>query len=123
MKNAVRRSMLLAVAALAASVALVLAASTGAATRFLHVSPTSVARGGTVTVSGKGCRAGDTVYLISTPFVGNAFVQHSVATRARANGTFSRVVRIRRYVRIGRYLITARCGGGNLGVAARLRVY
>jgi len=87
------------------------------------VSPTSVARGSHVTVSGRGCRAGDVVYLISPPFVGNAFVQHSVATKARANGTFSRVVRIRLHVRRGRYLITARCGGGNLGVAARLRVH
>ena len=76
-----------------------------------------------MTVSGKGCRAGDVVYLISPPFVGHAFVSHSVATRARANGTFSRSVRIRTSIRKGRYLITARCGGGNLGVSARLRVY
>jgi hypothetical protein len=106
-----------------AVVALVLAATVTAATPRLSVQPTSVARGGTVTVSGRGCLAGDLIYLISPPFVGNAFVQHSVATRARSNGTFSRHVRIRRYVHPGRYLITARCGGGNLGVAARLRVH
>jgi hypothetical protein len=88
----------------------------------LRVHPTSAARGGTVTVSGTGCRAGDIVYLISPPFVGNAFVQHSVATRARPNGSFSRRVAIRRSIRAGRYAITARCGGGNLGVAAHLRV-
>jgi hypothetical protein len=76
-----------------------------------------------VSVSGTGCRAGDLVYLISTPFKGNAFVQHSVATRAHSTGNFSRSVRIRTNVRPGRYLITARCGGGNLGVSARLRVY
>jgi hypothetical protein len=105
-----------------AVVALVVAATVTAATPRLSVQPTSVARGGTVTVSGRGCLAGDLVYLISPPFVGNAFVQHSVATRARSNGSFSRHVRIRRYVHPGRYLITARCGGGNLGVAARLRV-
>jgi hypothetical protein len=102
---------------------LVVAATVTAATPRLSVQPTSVARGGTVTVSGRGCLAGDLVYLISPPFVGNAFVQHSVATRARSNGSFSRHVRIRRYVHPGRYLITARCGGGNLGVAARLRVH
>lgn len=102
--------------------ALALAGTAAATTRALHVSPTTVARGGIVTVSGKGCLAGDTVYLISPPFLGNAFVQHSVATRARANGTFSRRVTIRRHVRPGRYLITARCGGGNLGIAAHLRV-
>jgi hypothetical protein len=103
--------------------ALVLTGTLAAATRSISVHPTSIARGGTVTVSGKGCRAGDVVYLISPPFVGNAFVAHSVATRARANGSFSRRVRIRMSVRAGRYLITARCGGGNLGVSARLRVY
>lgn len=106
-----------------AVVALVVAATATAATPRLSVQPTSVARGGTVTVSGRGCLAGDVVYLISPPFVGNAFVEHSVSTRARSNGTFSRRVRIRRFVHVGRYLITARCGGGNLGVAAHLRVH
>jgi hypothetical protein len=103
--------------------ALVLAGTLAAATPRLTVHPASVARGGTVTVSGRGCRAGDIVYLISPPFVGNAFVAHSVATRARSNGSFSRLVHIRTSIRAGRYLITARCGGGNLGLAARLRVY
>jgi hypothetical protein len=106
-----------------AVVALVVAATVAAATPRLSVQPTSVARGGTVTVSGRGCLAGDVVYLISPPFVGSAFVAHSAATRARANGSFSRRVRIRTSVHVGRYLITARCGGGNLGVAAHLRVH
>jgi len=103
--------------------ALVLAGTPAAATPRLSVHPASIARGGTVTVSGTGCRAGDVVYLISPPFVGNAFVAHSVATRARSNGAFSRRVRIRASIHAGHYLITARCGGGNLGVSARLRVY
>ena len=106
-----------------AALALVLAGTLGAATPRLKVQPGSVARGGTVSVSGTGCRAGDVVYLISPPFKGNAFVQHSVATRAHSTGNFSRSVHIRTSVRPGRYLITARCGGGNLGVSARLRVY
>jgi hypothetical protein len=111
------------VIASAAVVALVLAGTVAGATPRLTVQPKSVARGGVVTVSGTGCRAGDLVYLISPPFVGNAFVAHSVATRARSNGSFSRRVHIRTSIRAGRYLITARCGGGNLGVSARLRVY
>jgi hypothetical protein len=106
-----------------AVVALVLAGTLAAATPRISVHPASIARGGTVMVSGRGCRAGDLVYLISPPFVGHAFVAHSVATRARSNGSFSRNVRIRTSIRAGRYLITARCGGGNLGVAAHLRVY
>lgn len=89
---------------------------------YIHVRPSAVARGGLVTVSGGRCHAGDTVYLISPAFVGNAFVEHSVATTARRDGTFARRVRIRRHIRAGRYAITARCGGGNLGVLARLRV-
>ncbi len=46
-----------------------------------------------------------------------------VVTTARLNSSFSRVVRIRTDVRPGRYAITARCGGANLGVAAYLRVH
>ena len=111
------------VTASAAVVALVLAGTVAGANPRLTVEPKSVARGGVVTVSGTGCRAGDVVYLISPPFAGNAFVAHSVATRARSNGSFSRRVHIRASIRAGRYLITARCGGGNLGVSARLRVY
>jgi hypothetical protein len=106
-----------------AVLALVFAGTLAAATPRLGVHPASIARGGTVTVSGTGCRAGDLVYLISPPFVGHAFVEHSVATHARSNGAFSRSVHIRTSIRAGRYLITARCGGGNLGVSAPLRVY
>jgi hypothetical protein len=112
----------IAVSALVAG-ALVAASATAAATPRLAVHPTSVVRGGHVTVSGRGCRAGDTVYLISPAFVGNAFVQHSVATPARANRTVSRIVHIRTRIHRGRYALTARCGGGNLGVAAHLTVY
>jgi len=111
------------VTASAAVVALVLAGTVAGATPRLTVQPKRVAPGGVVTVSGTGCRAGDLVYLISPPFIGNAFVAHSVATLARSNGSFSRRVHIRTSIRSGRYLITGRCGGGNLGVSARLRVY
>jgi len=111
------------VVASAAVAALVLAGTVAGATPRLTVQPKSIALGGVVTVSGRGCRAGDLVYLISPPFVGHAFVAHSVAARARSNGSFSRRVRIRTSIRPGRYLITARCGGGNLGVFAALRVY
>ena len=70
--------------AAATVLALVVAGPVIAATPRLVVHPVSVARGGIVAVSGRGCRAGDLVYLISPPFVGHAFVQHSVATRARS---------------------------------------
>jgi hypothetical protein len=111
------------VTASTAVVVLVLAGTAAGTTPRLTVQPKSVARGGIVTVSGTGCKAGDLVYLISPPFVGQAFVSHSVATKARSNGSFSRRVHIRASIRTGRYLITGRCGGGNLGVSATLRVY
>jgi hypothetical protein len=102
--------------------ALVVAPSLLAASRFLHVQPTLVDPGDYVRVNGRGCLPGDTVFLISRPFLGHAFVQGSVATRARANGTFVRFARIRGGAQPGRYAITARCGGANLGVAAHYRV-
>jgi hypothetical protein len=102
--------------------ALMPAAPLAASTAYLRVRPTTVARGGYVTVSGGRCLAGETVYLISPAFIGNAFVQHSVATTARSNGTFSRRVHIRRRIPPRRYGITARCGGGNLGVIVYVRV-
>ena len=46
----------------------------------------------------------------------------AVLTRVRVGGTFHVVTRIPATKTPGRYGITARCGGGNLGVLAHLRV-
>jgi hypothetical protein len=115
---------ILAVAAVA--VVALLAGPAWAAGATIHVSPTSVPAGGTVTVSGSvpGCQVGDQVTLIS-----KAFVQtHDFAglpaifTPVRAGGTFSATTRIPGTKTPGTYGVTGRCGGGNLGVEAVLRV-
>lgn len=91
----------------------------------LRVRPTTASRGQVVTFSGfvaSGCLAGDTVFLISRLFPGHAYGLGAITARVRANHHFSRRFRIRRTTRRRVYYITARCGGGTLGVAARLRV-
>ena len=88
----------------------------------LHVSPTVAHRGTVITISGSGCRAGDTAILLSRLFPGHAYGVGAIYTRVRANGHFSRRFRIRAATRLRRYGITARCGGGNLGKVAYVRV-
>jgi hypothetical protein len=90
--------------------------------RYVAVRPAVVDPGDYVRVSGGGCGAHALVYLISPAFVGHAFVQHSVAAHATAGGTFARFVLIRSRLHAGRYAVTVRCDGGNLGVEAHLRV-
>jgi len=96
------------------------------ATPSLTVSPSVVDRGRNVTLRGSadGCSAGNTVTLISRAFVHTHDFAGlpAVLTRVRAGGTFHVVTRIPATKTPGRYGITARCGGGNLGVLAHLRV-
>jgi hypothetical protein len=117
-----RRSLgvLLAVAALAA------AAGAAGSTVRLTVSPTVVHRGGTVHIRGNadGCGRGSTVFVISRAFVHtHEFAGVSaVLARVRAGGAFRATTVIPRGRRPGRYNVTARCGGGKLGVLAHLTV-
>ena len=94
---------------------------------FLRVRPRRVLAGSHVRVTGLvpiGCDRGETVTLISRAFSH----RHDFAglpaifTTVRRVGGLSRRTRIPRGRRPGLYRITARCGGGNLGVSARLRV-
>jgi hypothetical protein len=102
------------------------AATASAATRpSMHVSPTVVSPGGRITVWGNadGCPRGDNVTIISRAFP----LTHSFAgvgaifARVRTGGAFSATGHVRLHAR-GRYGITARCGGGNLGVIVYVRV-
>ena len=91
----------------------------------LQVRPAVASAGARVVVSGTapGSPRGDVVTIISRAFPGPGFAGiGGVGTRVRAGGVFSVGVRVARGVARGRYAITARCGGGNLGVAAYLRV-
>jgi hypothetical protein len=92
----------------------------------IHVSPGTVSAGGRVSLSGsaRGCPSGDRVTLLSRAFSHRhefAGVP-AVYARVRRDGTYGHPVRIPASTAPGRYSITGRCGGGNLGVTAHLRV-
>jgi hypothetical protein len=93
---------------------------------FLHVSPSTAARGTAVIFTGsvaQGCARGDQVTLISRLFPGHAFGgEGAVTTRVGSHGRFTRRFTVGRSTAHGTYVVTARCGGGNLGVEAKLRV-
>jgi hypothetical protein len=92
----------------------------------LAVRPSAIHRGGSVLVSGVagGCTSGDTVTILSRAFPAThefAGVPAALAEVGSA-GRFSVKVRIPASRAPGRYQLTARCGGGNLGASAFLRV-
>lgn len=92
----------------------------------LSVSPMTVRRGQAVLVRGLagGCAAGNTVTVISRAFPATRTFAGVPAVFAQvgAAGRFSATVRIPAARRSGSYVLTARCGGGNLGVSAHLAV-
>lgn len=107
--------------------ALIVLAVVAAATPSIHVTPASVHRGHVVRVHGSvahGCAKGDTVTLISRAFSHRHDFAGLPAIYAvsRSDGSFSKRTRIPARRKPGRYRISGRCGGGNLGVSARLRV-
>jgi hypothetical protein len=118
-----RASALVASLAALAVGATVSSAAGGRAT--VRVRPATVSSGAQVRVSGNaaGCPRGDTVMVLSRAFAGNGFAGvGAIPARVREGAAFAGTGRVRRYVRDGRYVVTARCGGGNLGVMAYLRV-
>jgi hypothetical protein len=92
---------------------------------FLRVSPSAAKPGSVVVFTGsvaKGCAVGDQVTLISRLFPGHAFGgEGAVSTRVGTHGGFTRRFSIRAGTARRTYIVTARCGGANLGVEARLR--
>jgi hypothetical protein len=109
----------------AALLALLGAGSVLASGVHLVVSPVRVAPGGVVRVSAAAspCLVGDQVTLISASFRGHAFGgQGAVYGPVGSHGSFSVRARIRSGLRSGRYAVTGRCGGGNLGVSTFFRV-
>ncbi len=92
---------------------------------FLRVSPSTAPRGSVVVFTGSvahGCNRGDQVTLISRLFPGHAFGEGAITTRVATYGRFARRFRIAATTARRTYGVTARCGGGNLGVEATLRV-
>jgi hypothetical protein len=107
-----------------------LAAPAWAAPATIHVSPSSVAAGDTVTVSGSvgpdsaALECPDGVTLISEAFVHTHDFAGlpAVVAAVQPDGTFTATTEIPRSKAAGTYTITGRCGGGNLGVSATLAV-
>ena len=96
------------------------------AATWLTVTPSRVRAGRAVRLRGAaaGCPAGDTVTLISRAFSPrHAFAGvPAVLARVRSGGSFDTTTVIPASRRPGRYGITARCGGGNLGVDVPLAI-
>lgn len=93
----------------------------------IHVAPGRVRAGALVRVFGNagGCSVGDRVTLLSHAFSGAhqfAGVPAVFAT-VRRGGGYSTTTRVPSGKSAGHYLVTGRCGGGNLGVSASLTIY
>ncbi len=95
-------------------------------TEIINVVPRTVKRGHTVLVSGVagGCTSGDTVTILSHAFPSTHSFAGVPAALAQVGsaGRFSARVTIPKTRAPGSYTVTARCGGGNLGVEAHLTV-
>src|SRR5206468_11876227 len=102
------------------------AAAAFAASVFRLVSPSTVHRGARVDIIGSAgdCPRGDAVTIISRAFprIHEFAGVPAVFATVGANGRFHASTRIPLGRRVGKYVVTARCGGGNLGVATPLRV-
>lgn len=102
-----------------------LAAPATAAGESLHVTPHTVAAGGTVQVSGT-CDPHTTGFAISPAFVDDASHDFAglgaVPFNTNAGGAFSVTAQVAAGTAPGNYSVTARCGGGNLGISATLTV-
>jgi hypothetical protein len=99
-----------------------LAAPASASSAALHVRRTVAHRATVITITGSGCRVGERAILLSRLFPGHAYGVGAIYARVRATGRFRRRFRIRATTRRRRYGVTARCGGGNLGKVAYVRV-
>lgn len=110
---------------LAAVPALLLTTPGLAATPTLAVHPSSVTAGGSVQVTGS-CEANTSGFAISHAFLHDASHDFAGVGAApfstNAAGKFTVTAQVPASIAAGSYPITARCGGGNLGVTATLTV-
>jgi hypothetical protein len=113
------------VAVLAA--ALVAAGVATASGPTMTLTPTSVKRGQhTVVIKGSagGCAVGNTVFIISRAFAHThefAGVP-AVLAKVKASGSYGVTTRIPARRKPIRFVVTARCGGGNFGITRHLTV-
>jgi len=119
------RALRLLLALLLATIAAGATAAQAAAPR-IALSPGTVHRGDAVRVHGTigGCAVGDQVALISRAF-GH---QHEFAgipavyAQVKHGGVYSISTSVPKRLKPGRYSVSGRCGGGNLGVTVTLVV-
>jgi hypothetical protein len=91
----------------------------------LRVRPTVVSPGERVWLSGNAgtCERGEKVYLLSRAFPeGHGAGLGAITTRVRARGVFSATGLTRPTAPAGRYTITARCDGSNIGATTQLQI-
>jgi len=121
-----RELVLSAPSAIAVASGLDVSRKTTSVTVALAVTPSTVQRGAAVLVHGVagGCTSGDTVTILSHAFAATHEFASVPAVYAQVGsaGRFSVKTRIPATRAPGRYWMTARCGGGNLGVQATLTV-
>jgi len=118
------RSLMLSLAGLAALAIVGSAFGSGASRARLSVRPHTAAPGARIRVTGNAgsCAAGSTIIAISGAFPGHAYGEGTLTGTLRADHTFSIRGRVRRNAAPGRYEVSARCGGANLGAGTYLRV-
>ena len=97
----------------------------------LDATPSSVAVGGTVTISGDvlvngtpSCQLPGPVTVISHVFdgLGEFAGVGAVFVNVDSTGHYSQAVTLKTSVPAGTYQVTARCGGGNLGILRTITV-
>jgi hypothetical protein len=106
--------------------ALAVPAMATAAVPSLTLTPPSVKRGHAVSINGSadGCVVGSTVFIISKAFAHTHDFAGlpAVLAKVKYGGSFRVTTRIPAAKRPGRYKVTVRCGGGNLGILKYLTV-
>jgi hypothetical protein len=104
--------------------ALVVAVAATAAAGHIAVKPGTISPGGVITVAAASslCLSRDQVILISTAFPGHAYGKGAVYGHVAAHGAFTVRAHVRSKIKPGRYSISFRCGGGNLGVSVYVRI-
>ncbi len=112
-----------AVALIMLAAAAVVASATASRPR-LTVRPGAVSPGGAVHLAGNAgdCAVGATVTAISRAFPGHAYGDGTLTGTVRVGHAFSIAGHVRTALRPGSYHVSARCGGGNFGVGATVRI-
>ncbi len=116
--------LIVALASLTVAAAALGSSSHPSASRSLHVQPRTVRPDGAVHVYGKAgsCAAGTKLTALSSAFPEITFGVGGLTGHVRSNHAFSIHGYVRGNVSSGSYAVTARCGGKDIGVTAKVSV-